>query len=202
MITNTELNSSTATELVRQLYGETFSATETRYPETAPRDSERGTFQEPSQYERPKLKIKQLMPRPLARFPIEGNQLLATYDQSAFTARDILPHAVVQKPYEMNQIVRDFIKKQKRQLDLNKSLNTVSTRISEFMNRQGIKAKVVIDLETDTEYDDWTEPRIKVLVEPSELERVYGLFDRLLDFSLQHVRKREMKRFRITLDVG
>lgn len=199
MITNTEPNSSTAIELVRQPYGENF-ATESRYTKAVPRDSDRGTFQELTEFERPKVKVKKLWPKPFTRFPIDGDQLLAMSDQSGFVAPDIFRHVIVQKPYEMSQIVRDFIMKQKRQRDMDKSLDTVSTRISEFMKKQGIKAKILIDLETDTEYDDWAEPRIKVLVEPSEFERAYGLFDKLLNFSLQCVRKREMKRFRITLD--
>ncbi|MGD0495175.1 MAG: hypothetical protein ABSB28_03945 [Candidatus Bathyarchaeia archaeon] len=199
MIANTELNSSTAIESVGQPYGESF-ATESRYAETVPRDGDRGTFQELTEFGRSNLKVKQLRPKPFATFPIDGDQLFAMSDQSGFVAPDIFRHVIIQKPYEMSQIVRDFIMRQKRQLDMNKSLDIVSTRISEFMKKQGIKAKILIDLETDTEYDDWAEPRIKVLVEPSEFERAYGLFDKLLNFSLQCVRRREMKRFRITLD--
>lgn len=105
-----------------------------------------------------------------------------------------------QKPYKMTEIAHDFIRKQKRSIDLNKSLDKVSNRIFEFMKEQAIESEIIIDLEVDTEYDDWIEPRIRVLVEPSKFEQAYTLFDKLLDFSLKGIRKRETRRFIITLD--
>jgi len=107
---------------------------------------------------------------------------------------------VYEKPYEITEVARRFIMKQKKSVDLNKNLNKVSNRILEFMNKQSIKSKVIIDLEVDAEYDDWIEPRIRVLVEPSKFEQAYELFKEILDFSLKEVHKRETERFMITLD--
>lgn len=112
-----------------------------------------------------------------------------------------LPHpSAYLKPYRSTQTARDFIRKQKRPIALDASLDQVSSRIAEFMNRKAMKSEVIVDLEIDPEYDDWVEPRIKVLVEPSKLGEAYTLFEDLLGFALRDIRKRESKRFMITLD--
>jgi hypothetical protein len=202
MIATPELNSSTAIELVQQPYCETFTGTRSYYKETIPKDVERDLLQGLAEFEKSQWKTRQLEPKTLARFPFGDDQSRTILNQSAFVTPGLINHIPVQKPYEMSEVARDFINRQKRPIDLNRSLDVVSTRVSDFMKKHRITAKILIDTETDTEFDDWTEPRIKILVEQAKFERAYTLFDELLNYALQSVRKREMKRFRITLDVG
>jgi len=131
---------------------------------------------------------------------ILGDQFLNQSGVSNILGRRPQP-PVFQKPYKITEIAHDFIRKQKRSIDLNKSLDKVSNRILEFMKGRAIESEIIIDLEADTEYGDWIEPRIRVLVEPSKFEQTYKLFDKLLYFSLKGIRKRETKRFMITLDM-
>jgi len=107
---------------------------------------------------------------------------------------------IFQRPYKITEAASNFIISEKRSKALEESLDRISSRISEFMKKQDIRTEIIIDLEVDTEYEDWIEPRIRILVESSKLEKSYSLFGNLLKYSLMGTRKREMKRIRITLD--
>lgn len=114
---------------------------------------------------------------------------------------DPLPSPIYQKPYRITESAHDFIRKQKKSFALNESLDRVSNRILEFMRERCIESEIIIDLEVDPEYGDWIEPKIQVLVESSKFEKAYELLSQLLEFSLKGIRKKETKRFMITVDV-
>lgn len=111
-----------------------------------------------------------------------------------------LPSPIYQEPYKITEVAREFIRKQKKSFSLNESLDRVSNRILEFMADRSIESQIIIDLEVDPEYGDWIEPKIQVLIEPSKFEKAYGLFSELLEFTLKGVRRKETKRFMITID--
>lgn len=117
-----------------------------------------------------------------------------------FDMLEPLPPPIYQKPYKITEVAHDFIRKQKKSFALNESLDKVSNRILEFMRAQAIKSEIIIDLEVDPEYGDWIEPKIQVLIELSKFEDAYELFGELLDFSLKGIRRKETKRFMITID--
>lgn len=112
-----------------------------------------------------------------------------------------IQYPLYQNPYKMTKTVRSFIIKQKKSSDLFKSINHVRDRISKFFDDKKIKSELLISLEIDEEYNDWIEPAIKVFIDPQNFERAYELFDLLLDFSLEGVRKKDQRRFAITLEM-
>jgi len=102
--------------------------------------------------------------------------------------------------FEISRPADEFISKQKKSIQFRTDLIKISNRISEFLGKQGIQAKVSIDLFTDPEYSDWTEAKIKIDTPSAKLEKMYALYNEILGYSLEGVRKRVLKKLMISIE--
>lgn len=202
MIVSKEINSPTGTIPMEDQIGEYYS-----FPEERPELIDERTIPHdfPELFKPPKREIDEISKRLKTNVRDEIITPDSRYLQRVGAASSIprfpLP-PVAWQPYEISKIASDFIKEQKRAFALNKSLDTVAEGILRFMKSQNIEARIVIDLETDPEYDDWKEPRVRVLIPSCKFEHTYRHFSELLNFSLRGIRKRDLIRFRVTLDIG
>lgn len=102
--------------------------------------------------------------------------------------------------FEISRDAEDFISKQKKSIQFRGDLFKISDRISEFLEKRRIQARVSIDLFTDPEYHDWTETMIKIGTREKQMKRMYALYDELLRYSLEGIRKRSLKKLAVAIE--
>lgn len=102
--------------------------------------------------------------------------------------------------YMISRDAELFINRQKNPLRFRKDITTISDRASEYLSREGIKAKISVSLFADPEYDDWIEPKIRIEVPKDELAKTYGIYNGLLSYCLQGIRRRTMKQLFVTIE--
>jgi hypothetical protein len=148
------------------------------------------------------IKDQQDLQRSMLRKPSPLMQL-DPYDRFS-TSAVFGPHDLRKLPsilaYEISRDAEDFINKQKKSVQLRKDITAISDRAMEFLNKEGIKAKVSVSLFTDPEYDDWIEPKIRIEVPENELARTYKIYNELLSCSFQKIRKRTLRRLLVTVE--
>lgn len=104
------------------------------------------------------------------------------------------------RTFMISRDAQDFISKQKKSIQFRGDLLKISDRISEFLEKQGIRARVSIDLFADPEYRDWTETVIKIGTSEEKLAKVYAICDELFRYSLEGIRKRSLKKLTVAIE--
>lgn len=102
--------------------------------------------------------------------------------------------------YKISVDAEEFISKQRKSVMFHRDLISISDRLSEFLEKQGIQARISIDLFVDPEYRGWTEVKIQINVSNEKFEKVYSLYDEMLDSSLVGIHKRSLKNIVINIE--
>lgn len=106
----------------------------------------------------------------------------------------------VSRIFKISRDAEDFIAKQKKSIQFRGDLLKISDRISEFLEKRRFQAKVSIDLFIDPEYHDWTETMIKIGTREKEMKKMYALYDEILRYSLEGIKKRSLKKLAVAIE--
>lgn len=106
------------------------------------------------------------------------------------------------KNYHMTELITSFINKNKKTRRLRKPIDFISNKIYDYLITQKIRTEIIVDLEVDSEYDDWVEPVIKIMVDSSDFEKVYSLYDVMLSHSLKKLKGKISEKIMISVDIN
>lgn len=138
--------------------------------------------------------LRSISPRTI---PIEPKRMATS---AVATLWNIRIPARASQQYQISRDANDFINRQKKAVQYRKDIFIVSDKVSGFLKREGIEAKISIDLFTDPEYSDWVESKIRIEVPADELKRAYGIYNELLSYSLKGIHKKTLKQLLVTIE--
>jgi hypothetical protein len=116
------------------------------------------------------------------------------------TISDPKPILKLSQPCEITDVADAFIGKQKQSVKYRQEILLIADRITGFLSAKGIDAETCVDLFTDPEYSNWSEPKIQITVNKDALEKAYALFDEVLEFSFKGITQKTLKRLLVTID--
>lgn len=112
----------------------------------------------------------------------------------------ILPVLTNSLAVEITETADNFIVRQKNAIKYKKEIILVAERISEFLDRKGVKAEICVDLFKDPEYTNWVEPKVSINVGKGQVAQTYNLFNELLAYSFSGISQKTLKRLSVTID--
>ncbi len=102
--------------------------------------------------------------------------------------------------YEFSKDAEVFINSQKQSHRYREEIVAISDRAFDFLEEQGIAAKIFIPLFADPEYTDWLELKIRIEVPKDELKKAYELYNDLLSYSLKGIRRKTLKKIFVAIE--
>lgn len=102
--------------------------------------------------------------------------------------------------YEITKEVEMFIGRQKKSIRFQNEVSNIADRVSAFLIKENIDAEVTVELFVDSEYSDWKEPKIQIIVRKEQLGKAYDTFDNLLTYAFNGISQKTVRRISVNLD--